>query len=362
MKIAIIGAGLSGLACAITLEKHGYFVDIFEKRGMVGDRFVVAETMSSMLHIPIDDGVKYFSEEHDIHLKPSSNIRKMYVYSPNESACFEGHLGSINMRGKHPHSYEKQLEAQLHTKIYFNEDVSYDDIAKEYTHIVLATGDPSYTQMLQSFDTAVKVSFKGALVKGNFEVTDIHTWHNHHYAPKGVSYFLPHCQTEGSLIIAYPQYPENEGVQKEELWKRFYDEACKKLGQNLHITETFSLNNFVIGKARYPRIGNTFFTGNCLGVMTPFQGFGQLPSIISGIYAAHDLCGLGKYEELTKGLFQNYHDSLTLRRAIEQLSNDQLDLLTKAFRLEFVERALVNHRINWFNVASRIIHPFSRNS
>jgi flavin-dependent dehydrogenase len=40
MEVAIKGAGMSGLSCAITLEKHGIKPTIFEKRNRVGDRFV----------------------------------------------------------------------------------------------------------------------------------------------------------------------------------------------------------------------------------------------------------------------------------------------------------------------------------
>jgi phytoene dehydrogenase-like protein len=39
MKVAIMGDGLSGLACALTLEKRGVKPDVLEKRRIVGDRF-----------------------------------------------------------------------------------------------------------------------------------------------------------------------------------------------------------------------------------------------------------------------------------------------------------------------------------
>lgn len=45
MKVAIMGAGLSGLACAIRLEQLGIYPDIFEKRGSIGDRFVNGEVL-----------------------------------------------------------------------------------------------------------------------------------------------------------------------------------------------------------------------------------------------------------------------------------------------------------------------------
>ena len=37
MRVAIIGAGLSGLSCALELERHGIKPDIFEKKDYVGE-------------------------------------------------------------------------------------------------------------------------------------------------------------------------------------------------------------------------------------------------------------------------------------------------------------------------------------
>ena len=59
----------------------------------------------------------------------------------------------------------------------------------------------------------------------------------------------------------------------------------------------------------------------------PFFGFGQFASLLTGIYAAYDLCGLGQYEELTQPLRQSYDRSLVLRRLVEKLDNPKLDLL-----------------------------------
>ncbi|MBU4338199.1 NAD(P)-binding protein, partial [Patescibacteria group bacterium] len=39
-KIKILGAGISGLTAGIILSKHGYQVEIFEKRSRVGSYFI----------------------------------------------------------------------------------------------------------------------------------------------------------------------------------------------------------------------------------------------------------------------------------------------------------------------------------
>ncbi|MFQ3546207.1 NAD(P)-binding protein [Halobacillus rhizosphaerae] len=362
MKTAIIGAGLSGLACALTLEKYGHQAEIFEKRQMVGDRFVIAEAMFSMLHTPIDDEIRYLSDTHGIHLTPSSNIQKVFCYSKNESACLDGSIGFTNMRGKHPDSYEKQLAAQLNSTIHYNHNVRYDDVKNDYTHVILATGDALDTTQFQPYDVAYKASFKGAVLAGEFNPTEAHTFFNNDFAPKGMAYLLPHSQSEASLVLAYPQYSENEDLDKEELWKMCYEECSKILDQDFKIMHEYSIKDYRIGKIEHARIGNTFFVGNCWGAITPVFGFGQFESILTGIYAAQDIAGYGDYQKLVEPLSQGYHDSLSLRRTIEKFDNHKLDLIIKSLNNKALEGIITNKNINFFKLISRLVHPFSRHA
>ncbi|KIL48438.1 NAD(P)-binding protein [Jeotgalibacillus campisalis] len=362
MKIAIMGAGLSGLACALTLEKYGCQADVFEKRGLAGDRFIYAEAMFSMFHHPIDDAVSYLSVEHGIHLKPSSTIQKTEIWTENERSSLNGHLGYVNMRGKHPAAYEKQLADQLQGKIRFHQDVSHTEISKEYTHTVLATGDSLDTEKIQPYKTALTVRFIGAIVAGEFDITTVHTFFNNLFAPKGMAYLLPHSVHEASLILVYPQYPENEVLDKDELWENCLVECRKRLNQNLALISMFELENYRIGTTETPRIGNTFFVGNCFGSIMPFLGFGQLESILTGIYAAQAIAGKGNYEDLVRPLYKSYHDSLSLRRGIEKLDNKQLDFLAASIRNPLMEKLLLSKRVDGLKIASRLIHPFQKRS
>lgn len=70
IKIAIMGAGLSGLTCAITLERHGISPVIFEHKKTVGDRFVNGEILLSLLNRPVFDSLAYFSEQYGIFYIP----------------------------------------------------------------------------------------------------------------------------------------------------------------------------------------------------------------------------------------------------------------------------------------------------
>ncbi|MGR9050590.1 NAD(P)-binding protein [Halobacillus faecis] len=360
MKTAIIGAGLAGLSCALTLEKHGHSADIFEQGKEIGLRYDIAELMTPILHAPINDSVKFFSETYDIHFKPASNVQKIYVHSENESAYVEGKIGFINMRGRYKDSYEKQLAQQLvHSEIHYDSHAVYENISKEYTHVIVATGDPQDTQQIQPYDIALPSAFAGATVKGDFVRNEVHTWFNNDFAPKGMGYLIPHSKTEATLVIVYPQYKDEWLEKRNEFWEAMVKEASRTLKQELIIEHEFTISDYIVGKCHYPRIGNTFFVGNCLGAITPFLGFGQTGSILSGIYAALDICGQGDYEKLCKPLLKDYDQSLVLRRGIERLSNHQLDLVTKSLHNPVVRKIITQPNLGVLKGLSHLLKPFT---
>lgn len=361
MKIAIMGAGLSGLACAITLEKNGFSPVIFEKRNQVGDRFVNCEALLPVLARPINDCYAYLSEKYGIFLQPIRNIRNMILHSENNQSTISGHLGFSNLRGRTADSFENQLAKQVKSKIVFNSKYTYEQLLKEYTHVVMATGDAAYAAKVQDFQEDFTVTLKGATVEGQFNPYDTVIWLNNDLAPKGYGYLIPISEKEANITIGYPNYPQNQVKDVNMLWDGFYSQVCKDLNQNLRITDNFQITKYIIGTCKYPRIGNTFFVGNCFGAIMPAFGFGQLAAILTGIYAAYDLCGLGNYEEMTKHLLKSYKNSLVLRRSMEQLNNQMLDILVSSFDTKLANRVFNNPKRDPFKVISYLLRPFVMN-
>lgn len=357
MKIAIMGAGLSGLACAIILERYGHSPIIFEKRSQPGDRFINAEIIASIFSRPIQDAYRFFSEDYQLFLQPISQISKLIVHSENAESEVNEQLGFINIRGRHQHSFEQQLANQVKSKIFYHSEASYEDLLQEYTHVILATGDAQYAVKLNNYHVDRAVTLKGATVEGEFERSTIHIWFNNKIAPRGYAYILPFSNTEANVVISYPQLgPKIKN--DHELWNTFYQVVCTTLKQSLKVTDQFHIKDYLIGSCKYPRIGNTFFTGNCFGSLMPFLGFGQFTSLLTGIYAAYDLCGLGKYEVLTKPLMKKYRNSLVLREIFEKIDNPFQDMIVNQMQGFIGERLLRTSHFPSLRALSYILRPF----
>ncbi len=324
-----MGAGMSGLSCAITLERHGIIPTIFEKKDSVGDTFVHGEAMFHVFNSPVKDCLPYLSEKYHINLKALDEVDKLFVHSKDNIGTIDGKIGYLNVRGRHKNSYESQLEEQVKCNINFNSTYKYEELCKDFDYVVLATGDGEYASQLGNYRCDLTYSIKGATIQGEFITSNPHVWFNYEILPKGYAFLIPFSKKEANLVIAYPEYPNNMKLDINEIWKNFYILACNNLDQTFRITDSFQIRKYMIGICNKPKINNTYFVGNCFGAISPGLGFGQYTSILTGIYAAYDICGLETYGELAKPLFENYNHSLVLRRFLNNLTDDDLDFLIK---------------------------------
>lgn len=358
MNIAIMGAGLSGLACALTLEKNGISPTIFEKGDRVGDRFVNGEVLLSIFNFPVHDCIASLSEEYGIYLKPTAAIRRMELFSKKEKAIIEGDLGFSNIRGRNQNSFETQLEQQKNSTIHYNSKKTYEQLASEYSHVVMATGDGTYVKETRNYREDLTVSVKGATIEGDFDRYTVMAWINYDISPYGYCFLIPYSKKEANISIAIPDLPENADVNISNLWELFYQKVRSQLNQELSITDNFQITRYPVGICKSARIGNTFYVGNCFGSMMPFMGFGQYNAILSGIYAAYDLCGKGKYENLMEPLRQSYENSLVLRRAMEQISNEGLDRILRVLQGHWGEKLFHTKKIDPLKVVSFLLRPY----
>lgn len=358
MKVAIMGAGLSGLSCAIILDKYGHQPVIYENKSQVGDSLPRAEIMLPTFTRPIKNEMKYLYEKFGILLKPASSLRHVTFYSENSRADLIGKLGASTIRGNHPHSYENQLLNQVHSKIIYNSPSTYDTIKKSYSNVVVATGDPRYVSNLSSLRADLFLTVKGATIVGNYDRHHMYSWFDNMLSPKGFAFLTPLNNHQATIAIAFPSYLKNGNLSTNELWKRFLKRIYTDTGIPFEITKEFEMPNLILSRCLTPKVGTTYFTGNCLGAMGPAFGIGQFNAILSGIYAALDICGKGDYKKLTEKLFESYENSLTIRHTLENLNNQKLDGMVRLIDQPFVNKLILSkiNVVKYLSLLLKVCH------
>jgi flavin-dependent dehydrogenase len=349
-KIAILGAGLSGLCCAFQLEKHGVKADIFERRREVEDRFINGEGMMDILTRPIKDSFSYLADQFDLHLQPLHPISKLTMVSEHNQVDFSGHFGFITVRGRHPQALSKQVAKKIKSKIYFNSKKTYDDLLKEYDTILMATGDGRDVRNIQPFNTDVSVKILGFTLKGEFNPGQVKIFLNNDLSPKGYVYLLPYDEENANIAIATPVNHADMSILKERLLQ-FIDISSK-------ITDEFKIEDYIIGRPEKSRIGNTYFIGNCGGNIFPFMGFGQFGAMLSGLLAADSIIYNIDFDEQIQFLRKSYGRSLILRRFMEEMDNENFDKMVKVLQGKVGERLFHSNKINPLKAASYLMYPY----
>lgn len=340
MRVAIMGAGLSGLSCAITLEKYGVKPEIFEKRNCTGDRFVNAEGLISVLNRPVKNSLDFLAGKYGIALKPIDSIDRLFVHSNHEVSLLRGPFGYTNIRGRHEDSFENQLARMVKSEIRYNCDKEYDNLCREFDAVILATGDGAYAAHNGNYNCHTTFTLKGATVEGRFETDTPHLFFNYEVVPKGYSWILPYNSREANLVISYPDYPDNIKLGIDDMWNGLYALAEEALHQKFRVTDRFEITRYLVGICNKPRIDNTYYIGNCFGTISPGFGFGQFTSVLTGVYAALDICGKGKYEEMVKPLFKNFYHSLVLRENLENYTDEKFDSVIRKMNGKTLNRLI----------------------
>lgn len=349
MKVAILGAGLSGLACAKYLEDNNVEPVIFEKHHRVGERFPNMEAIMQLIYRPIKDPVIYINKKYGLNLLPNGITHKLEIHSPNHKSAFTGYnLGYTTVRGHDDRSWECQLAKQVKAQIQFNSTVTWQELEKDYDWIIIATGDPTLSRELGVWRTDTEAFLKGCIVKGKFDLGVSKIWLNTNFSKNCMVYFAPFDANEGSYCtVAIPSSPE----ELDTLWTRTIE------GLNFEpVPQTeFKLEEYKMGRVSTRQIGKILLVGAAAGFVEPFMGFGQVPSILSGVYAAESIITGKDYNKMTAWFDKQYAYSLTIRNYINTLDNDGFDRLVSSLNLPMVSNLMANTNLPVLSMAAKAV-------
>lgn len=338
MKVAIVGAGIAGLSCALELERHGIKPVIFEQRHRIGSPSPFAPVLFNFIFRPIKDLLKELKLQYGIQIKPISTINLLHMHGPNTKYTVTGDLGCSVLRGQADTSIESQLASRLRTPIRFEEPVKPKELLKDFDYLVIADGSKDYAKELGIWHSTFRVWTKGATILGKFDPREISFWFNTRYANSGYAYLTPLSTQRASLILNVA-YGSQADLPK--YWQAFLN------AENLIIEETMHWDITMEQGLVFPhRVGNTFFVGNSGGFVDSWLSAGIFPCIVSGVEAARAMATGRNYEKSVKFLHNVMERQARLRHLWDGLNNRSIDWALKMMGSPAVKHPLYHTNLN----------------
>ncbi|SNX53375.1 NAD(P)-binding protein [Thermoanaerobacterium sp. RBIITD] len=342
-----MGAGLAGLACAHELERLGIPCVIFERKNMTG---TIQNNIGAFFQIedrPIKDPFNYLRCMYGISLEPVRRMSTVIMHSPKYQATVRGNLGYFILRSQDVNSLENQLVRSVTSKINYNVNPDYRELANDYDFVVVATGNSSIIEQLSEWKTTITTWVKGATVLGDFDPYTAVLWFNTDYARSGYGYLMPFDQHRATLalITTYAQHGELD-----DLWNLFLHNE----GLNYEIIETFELD-VDTGIAKEHKVNNIYFVGNAAGFIDPLLGLGAFHAIESGIFAARSIAMGKDYEKMVKKIVKKVEILTNYRTFIDKLQNKDYDRFIRLLGLPIIRNVIYGSNINVIKYAHPII-------
>ncbi|MGB9804183.1 NAD(P)/FAD-dependent oxidoreductase [Desulfofundulus sp.] len=351
-RIAIIGAGISGLACALELERHGIIPAIFEQRARPGEAFNHVGGLLQLMSRPIRDEVAYLRKELHLPVKPLARWNRIIMHTPRVTRTVTGNLGYFFLRGQDENSTESQLYSLLKTPVYFNRYADWRALAHHYDYVVVADGTPAVARTLGCWQDLVETWVRGAVVLGDFDPHTLIMWVNTEYSRHTYAYLTPFNARRASLLLIVNDSNPDE---IEEKWRLFWE--IEKL--DYQVLDSFSVKH-TSGYCYPPQVGNVLMVGNAGGFMEPFLGFGVMSAFRSGVYAARALVSGKSYLSITSDLRRKIAHLATIRRLLNNMDNEDFDNLVRFITTPGIKQLIYNTNIDVLQYTTVLLNLFEQ--
>lgn len=345
LRVAIIGAGPCGLACALELERRGIYPDIFERSSRVGFAVPKVGVMMQLFERPKRDQLHYLSDHFGLQIQPLAKLRKVVMRTYRRTVSFRGDLGYLVERGQSQEAVEVQLSKKLRSKIKFDTQADYRTLAGEYDYVVVAEGYPIAARDLSIYETTTSSWVKGTIVLGQFDPEAATIYYNTDYARYGYGYLAPFNRERAMLDLIVPDINRTD---LSDYWNKFMDK------EKFHpeIVETFEMHH-VSGLSNRQRVDNILLVGNGGGFTDSFIGLGLFAGMAGGVLAGRAIAEGLDYERMVRPLIGQVRRLQAFREAFNKLDNTGIDLLVRAITLPGIKQAIYNTNIDFIS----LLHP-----
>ncbi|MHB1394347.1 MAG: FAD-dependent oxidoreductase [Clostridia bacterium] len=355
MKVAIIGAGVTGIACALECERLGVYADLYERDQTIGWIWPSVSYWPSMFYRDTGDIVDHLKKEYKIDLKPISQCKSIALKSPNQTAIINGKLGYFVARGKGEESIESQLRRLLKkTVVHFNHNTAYKEISKNYDWVVVATGNDIVARDLGVWEDEGLVRVMGGVALGNFNPESSSLYLDTSYAGSGYARLTPFSSTQAILGL----YTIGcDAFDTERLFSVFLQkEGLTKLEFLYKLLPI----PFTTGKVKKFQVGNILLAGRSAGLTERLLGVGAPEGIVSGILTARAMINNENYTKQVEKIRNHVENISSFRKIIEKFDNDDFDKLIATLDTPGIKQILYNTNIDFADMAGRIIKHMTK--
>ncbi|HBY21065.1 MAG TPA: dehydrogenase [Clostridiales bacterium] len=333
IKVAIIGAGVSGLACALEFKKNGYTPVIFEKKSELGGCFTGIWLRMFTKHFC--DPINYIKKTYSLDIQPLNRLNKIIMKFPNKQVYVSGNLGYIMNRTSDKGSLENQIAQQTNIEVSFNSDIKVEDIKNNFDYVIVASGTHTPAENLGLWTNTSIFHTKIAQVKSNFKPGVCTVWFNREYANHSFCYIIPKTSSVATLVQVLDGIPKD----KHNLyWDKFLDMEELKY-EILEIKDITHYSGFV-----YPmQVDNILFTGNAAGLTDDLIGIGAYNAVISGILAARSITHNLDYNAIMSPYRKDIIKIHEFRKALNTFDNHDFDMLASFIGAPIIKQMIYNN-------------------
>ncbi|WP_432405312.1 NAD(P)-binding protein [Wukongibacter sp. M2B1] len=351
MKVAIVGAGLSGLSCAFELKKHGIKPTIFEKESHIGNNLDYSITILRMFTDFNESPTKYFKKNYGLDIASLNVLKKSIMIGPSRRILVRGNLGYIFKRGQEPYSIENQIARQVNLPVIFDTYIHFDDIKNDFDYIVWASGSNKLSRRLNTWTSAFNTNIRIATMLGDFKINSATMWLNTEYAKNGYAYLLPYSKKNATLTLIVNNISPYE---LDYYWKKF----LSKENIQSKILETRDVE-YSTGFVNPIKLNNIYLVGNSAGLTESCLGFGAVNAIRSGITAGRCIAKNLDYTKLMKDTGNFIKSTYELRKFLNSFENRDFDRLINFLRLPLVKQMVYNNPFYKSIHSARIIKHYN---
>lgn len=346
MKVAIIGAGTSGLSCAIELERNGIYPVIFERNDFIGEYHPHVSAFLDLITRPASDPIKFMDKQLGIKLKPLNQFRKVIHYSPNNQMTVTGPLGYFMIRGKEPDSVKNQLRSQVKSKVHFNSFVTPEELEKDFDYIVVADGHWSTPARFGIWQEVMRTWVIGGIFAGDFEDEALQMWLDNELT-KGVYIYSAPYSRKKAVIAHVVQNIESQELH--DYWHRFLE--SRDILKKYDLQETWELPHHA-GTVTTNRVGKVYFAGAAGGGVEPFLGFGQFTAVFSGVMVGRSIVQGKDINLLMEPLRKKSRELGRFRPLLNAATNKDFDRLLTIMKTPGLRSVVYRTNIDFIKILS----------